>query len=358
MAASKNLVYLPTINDSTWLLMSRRGQSTCLRNYLVSPHEEDRRYSLDTVKTLLDNGGFSENLPAFNNISYQQEEFWREQINLRNAEYGLVPDNAWKLQQRFKEECRAPLDRRSVAGLRAVFERWTTYFDLVKEKRKQFNHWDNDPIAPKYIRPDTGMGWTAQLLNASRETGAVRYIRTGCDTTDFSLVAMELSLRIARGDNRFRHDYEERINPDGLALRENGYFTVVEVKGPQDESELVGPMLQATCAALALVPKRSMLKQIALKSGDRRPAFHRAEIPMQRRSIGVHVLTATDDQGNHREQWSSEVANACEAVIGAFPQLEYIAYSFVTPSEAKNLRSLWTDYLVTVDGVHSFPRLV
>ena len=42
MAASKQLVYIPEINDKTWLLMTRVGEGACLRDYTYSPPKETR----------------------------------------------------------------------------------------------------------------------------------------------------------------------------------------------------------------------------------------------------------------------------------------------------------------------------
>jgi len=354
MAASKKLVYLPTINRNTWLLMTKVEQGTCLRDYSTSPPKPDRAYSFDDLEALLaQDGSYSERLPAFSRIPYSDEEFWREQIAFRNAESGLSSSvDKRRLQERFKEECKKALAQRRKGTLQAVFERWIERFQCVKQK-KQFNHWDND-LATSLYSANKGIGWTSQLLEASRGHGDVHFIPTGCDLTEFSMVAMELGFGISSKDNRFRKGYTDFIKPDGLALRRNGYFTVVEVKGPQDEAGLIGPLLQATCAALALVAKREMIQQIAMQKGDKRPAFFRAEIPKQRRSLGIHILSQAGTKGGPREPWTQEVENVCAAVIGAFRHLEYVAYSFVTVDEARDLKRLKTDYIITTEGVTRF----
>lgn len=351
VAASKKLVYLPMVNPTTWLLMTKLKQGTCLRDYSTSPLTPNRTYTLDALEELLaQDGSYSERLPAFSRIPYYDEAFWREQIAFRNAESGLsITVDKRRLQERFKEECKNALAKRSDGALRAVFERWVERFQCIKNKQ-QFNHWDNDLADPKFSER-TGIGWTSQLLEASRICGEIHFIPTGCELTEFSLVAMELGLGISSKNNSFRKGYTDFIKPDGLALRRNGYFTVMEVKGPQDESGLIGPLLQATCAALALVAKREMLQQIAKTKGDRRPAFDRAEIPKQRRSLGIHVLSQAGKNGGPREAWTQEAERVCADVIGAFRHLEYIAYSFVTIDEAKEMRRLKTDCLITTAGV-------
>ena len=109
-------------------------------------------------------------------------------------------------------------------------------------------------------------------------------------------------------------------------------------------------MLQATCAALAVVAKKNMLRDIARTKGDCRPAFPRAEIPVQSRSLGLHVLTQAANDGGPREPWTDEVVNWCSSVLRAFSQLEYIAYSFVSNREAANLKAIQTDHIITMDG--------
>lgn len=351
MAASKQLVFLPMVNAKTWLLMTKRKQGTCLRDYSTTPHTSIRSYSLDELDAMLaQDGSYSEKPPAFSRIPFSDEVFWREQIAFRNAEsgrHGGVEER--RLQERFKEQCMRALDQPGHAKLRAVFEHWTERFRCIKQK-EQFNHWDNDPAASKYSA-ETGIGWTSQLLEQSRKNGKIHFIPTGCDITEFSLVAMELGFGISSKNNEFRKGQTDFIKPDGLALRRNGYFTVIEVKGPQDEADLIGPLLQTTCAALALVAKKEMIQRIAVKEGERRPAFPRAEIPEARRSIGIHILSQAGPDGGPRVPWTPKVESTCLTVINAFTRLEYVAYSFVSTDEARNLKRLNTDVLVTREGV-------
>ena len=102
---------------------------------------------------------------------------------------------------------------------------------------------------------------------------------------------------------------------------------------------------------LAVVAKTKMLREIALRPGDLRPAFHRAEIPTQKRSLGIHILSAAANDGGPREPWTDEVSEWCSAVIQAFSQLEYIAYSFISKQEAQDLNHMETHYLITEEGL-------
>lgn len=351
VAASKKLVYLPEINKSTWLLMTKVGQGACLRDYTTSPRNDDRRFTTEQLEEMLEQDGtYSEKLSSFSGIKYTDDPFWREQIEFRNAESGLTASvDERRLQERFKEESLTAISQRSEDALLSVFQRWVKRFECIKPKA-QFNHWDDDSAKSRF-NASTGIGWTSQLLEASRANGQVTFIPTDCPATDFSLVAMELGFGISSKNNPFRSGYKDFIKPDGLALRKSGYFTVLEVKGPQDEPGLIGPMLQAVCGGLAVVAKKYMLRSIARGTGGLRPAFHRAEIPLKSRSLGVHILTHSRGQGGPREPWTQEVETACIAVMQAFRQLEYIAYSFVTNEQAQALNRLHTDVLITSAGV-------
>lgn len=353
MAASKQLVYIPAVNKNTWLLMTKRGQGTCLRDYSVNPVAEDRTKSTADLKRLLAvDGSFTERLPAFSKIPFAKSDFWRKQIELRNAESGLVSNNQRnRLQEEFKKECEPLLN--NPPELEAIFERWKKRFKCVKDK-VQFNHWDDDCSANRFPAKK-GIGWSSQLLEASRLGGTRRLIPTGRDDTDFSLIAMEVGLSISSKYNLFGEgaDY---IIPDGIGLRKNGHFTVVEVKGPKDEKELVPPLLQATCATLAVVAKSAMLSQIAKTKGLLRPAVARAAVPTNARSLGIHIIMQSGGNGGPRVPWTGDVESACTSVIAAFPQLKYIAYSFISNQQSASLTSLSIDYLITSQGVETKPE--
>lgn len=348
MAASKQLVFIPAINKSTWLLMTKRKDGACLRDYSVYPCREDRMRSLTDLEMLLaGDDSYFEKLPAFSKIPFAEHEFWKEQIELRNAESRLVPSvERQRLQNEFKKECKKHLT--DSTKLRASFERWAKLFVCVKDKA-QFNHWDNDSPAGRF--PTTkGIGWSSQLLEASRQNGKLRHIPTGCTETEFSLIAMEVGLSISSKNNLFGQgtDY---IIPDGIGLRRSGHFTVVEVKGPKDEKDLVGPLLQATCGAIAVLAKSDMIRRIAKTNGLLRPAASCAEVPKNSRSLGIHIIMQSSPNGGPRVKWTQQVENACTSVITAFSQLKYIAYSFVSERQAQSLTSLSTDYLITSEGV-------
>jgi hypothetical protein len=344
----KRLVYIPEVNKrdkvDTWRLLTQ-GRGTCLRNYLApNPPTEDRSFSVGEIKEMLKTeGAYSEKLPTFSKISYEDDSFWREQIELRNLEFS---DKQQRLLDDFVKQCHGAFKQRSPAkALQAVFERWIYRFSCIVRKA-QFNHWDDDCADCKFSVGE-GIGWTSKLLESSRKGKVLSYIKTGNCDTNFSLLCMELSLGISSNNNLFRKTKApDFIKPDGLGIRECGSFTIFEVKGPKDDRTLINPMLQAVCGALAVYSKREMLCRIAKKEGGRRPAVKLPRIPKRGRSLGVHVLSQANGNGGPRTEWTDETTKWCQTVAEAFPQLKYIAYSFISTDQAKSFSKIKIDQLI------------
>lgn len=124
---------------------------------------------------------------------------------------------------------------------------------------------------------------------------------------------------------------------------------MLEVKGPSDEADLLGPLLQAACGALAVVAKKDVLCQILRNSNGRRPKYGNARVP-KKRSVGIHILTAKHKKKGKLESWSQKHEELCMTVLRAFPQLQYIAYSFIVPDDTNNFTKVTVDRLVTLTG--------
>jgi hypothetical protein len=366
MPSTKALVYIPEIMESSWMLPSWRGDGTCLRTYHCDTPISDRngnripremrQYSLTEIRELLKApDACYEAFPSCSLISYSDFDFWREQILLRNEEL-FSPETAEKrlLEVFIKDFNRASESRHRQKTVTAILDRWRQRFSSIKNKAC-FNHWDFDSPFTYYqkvrsrdfrsFKENTGIGWTSQLLEASRIASKVNYINTKRSDTDFSLIAMELSLGISSTNNPFRRGRTDYIKPDGLGLRKSGRFVVLEVKGPQDDPCLITPMLQAACGALAVVAKAAMLKKIAAQSIEdavrprlrpflQAPRAERSPVP-----IALHVLTSTESNGKPRAQLDSSVKETCATILECFRNLDYIAYSFITPKQASNLGS-------------------
>lgn len=349
MSKSKQLVYMPSLRKDTWLLMSKRLNTVHIREYSESGVEIIEKMNLEKAENLLAQpNAYVERDASFNRVSVDSIDFWNEQIRFRNIELNdAKTKKEHRLQDEFKKQCKPFIEQEQVQELRGIFRVWRDKFTQINDK-EQFNHWDNDD-ASKHCRLDTGMGWTSYLLEHSRKDGAIGWIPTGNSLTDFSMASMELNLGISSKVNEFSPGNTDYIKPDGLGIRPNGFMTVIEVKGPKDESSLLDPMLQAVCGALAVVAKKKMLCEVARTAGDRRPAYTNAKIPKTRPSLGVHVLTAKyNDRGVERlEPWCPKIEAACHTVLAAFHELEYIAYSFVVPDSKDPFAELSIDHLIT-----------
>lgn len=343
MAASKRLVFIPEINDKTWLLMTNVEQGTCLRDYSTSTIVEDRSYSLKELNSFLRNkNAYSERLPTFSKVPFKEIKFWKEQIDFRNEESGLASKiAATRLQEKFKSEYEKDISKQTKS---ALFERWVERFSCIKDK-VQFNHWDDDSTEGKFSF-HKGIGWTSHLLEVSRRNGSVHFVETGNCLTDFSLAAMEIGFGISSKNNKIQRGKIDFIKPDGLGIRKDGCLTVIEVKGPQDERDLRGPILQAVCGAAAVVAKAGMICKIAKSKGKLRPAFKKASVPEKERSIGIHILTSRHKKGGKVEDWSEDIEEFCKVLLEAFSKLKYIAVSYVEPEQTNGFRKINVDHLV------------
>lgn len=346
--SSKQFVYLPTVCKHTWLLWSKRANTVKLRMYKVDRVQIVKTLGLLEAEALLAlSNSRVEAKACFNTIRSEKLNFWFQLSNSLNIRDGLIPaDEKDRLQSVFKLQCLRPLLEGKIAELKAIFEIWREGFRKVKDKEVKINDYDHKDTA-NLFPSDWGKAWQSQLLENSRSSNMVSFIETGDPATDFSCAAMELTLAISSKNNPFFPKSSSRIAPDGLGVRRNGFLTVLEVKGPSDEKDLLNPLLQATCGALAVVAKKDMLCRALQSNHGRRIKYAKAIVP-KGRSIGLHILTAKKKKKRTLESWSENHENICRRVLKAFPQLQYIAYSFVIESETNNFRKIKVDRLVTL----------
>lgn len=319
-----------------------------LRDYSTGEPEIILKTTVVEMASLLDEpGAYSERVAIFNRVRLTSAEFWCEQIRDRNLELDSVNhEKEHRIQDEFKRQCVPHIREGRLQELRGVIEQWVRKFDVIQE-REQFNHWDNDDTS-KHFSLETGLSWQTHLLENCRQGGEVIFIPTGYPDTDFFFAATELHLGISSKVNLINPGYQDRINPDGLGIRRDRFFTIFEVKGPKDETTLLEPMLQGLCGTLAVYAKRKMIQSIARTAGDRRPAFRNALIPKTVPSLGIHVLTAKKDmRGRDRlPEWDTEIERQCRLVLDAFQPLKYIAYSFVEPDIQNPFSSMPVDRLI------------
>lgn len=347
--SSKQFVYFPTVCKDSWLLWSKRANTVCLRMYTADRCQIVKKLGLVEAGALLAlSTSRVEANACFNTIRSEKVNFWFQLSNSLNIRDGLVPAaEKDKLQAVFKVQCLRPLLEGTIAELKAILGTWMLFFRKIKDKEVTINEYDHKDTA-NLFPSDWGKAWQSQLLEHSRRDGHVCYVDTGDASTDFSFAAMELTLAISAKENPFFPKSQSRIAPDGLGVRRNGFLTVLEVKGPHDEKDLLGPLLQATCGALAVVAKTDMLCQALRGPNGRRPKYDNARVP-KRPSVGIHVLTAKHKKRGELESWSRNHEEMCRRVLQAFPQLQYIAYSFVVPEETNNFTNIKVDRLVTLE---------
>jgi hypothetical protein len=317
-------VLIKEVCPSGWLLWTVRKDGSCLRDFDAL---ERRQYSTQTIeKWLQQDGNFWEMAPQ---VPVGNVRFWREQLSFRNVDSGFESlASSQRLLDSFKAQTKELLKREDVVELRAQFERWKAGFERVQSKT-QFNHWDNDD-ATGWKAPSTGIGWSATMLERCRAAGGPHFVETGDPQLDFSLVSMELNLGISSRSNPFQPGKIDYIKPDGLGVRRAGKaFCVLEVKGPQDNGDLLEATLQALCGTLAVFAKRDMISRITRTQalGSRRMALRVRGIPQKRPSLGIYVLVAAKDhRGRPMFRWDERLTDYCRLILRGFPQLREIVY--------------------------------
>jgi hypothetical protein len=329
-------VFLPNVCDESWLLWSKRGNKVRLRRYSSKGYKVIEELTVpDAERLTLQPKSKTDQLPCYNNISLTEHSFWRLVIESLNVRDGLVEhEDKDRLLAVFKLQCREPLQNGDTQQLKALFQSWTSRFSKLKSKGETLNPYDGKDANGRF-KPKEGKSWQAAMLEWSRKDGRIQYVDTGSSETTFSFAIMELTLAIPSAKNPFFPGSESRIAPDGLGVRRNGFLTVIEVKGPDDDRDLLGPLLQATCGALAVVATKEWLCSALRTQHQLRPAYKNARVPKRssielkrfpdneplfelRRRLrftpqAVYCLCFTDSERNER-MWH-EYADQCRGVV-------------------------------------------
>ena len=286
------LVYLPDVEADTWMMWTTSGQGSCLRDYRVAPRKEVRTFSTADIEAMLTRPDhFWEMAP---HVSYKDDEFWQEQISFKNVESGLPPidqvgegDGRHKLLSLFTSQISPLLCEDRSEELRTTVARWIDGFKSVVE-RDQFNHFDNSFIQTFEI--EHGFGWTSAILEQCRSCGSLSSIATGREDVDFSLFAVEVSLGLSSKNNPLQKGKRNSIQPDGLGMLRDRSLAVLEMKGPQDDHDLLTATLQAFCGALAVKAKFDWIAGLTQTSGNRRPALSETLPPESTHPINLFVM--------------------------------------------------------------------
>jgi len=380
------LVYIPSINPNTWLHLTHQGEATCLRDYSKSPDHAPvpirNWYTYSQFQSMLSEPGnmVHEDVPF---RPHPMTRLWHQTIRALNLAHGLpgtpcgasevdAPEGdrtapiredigpgspetmtcpkcgySWPTtrdgldEEDSRESVRLPellkmksepfLERGDEAGLAGLFNGWIEKLRTIV-RMYRFNHYDTTD-AKAMSNPRSGIGWTATILEHCREDGSLRFIDTGDSVLDFALTAVDVNLGIRARRNPFRRNHKGLIELDGLGVRRDGTFCVLEVKAERDTDDLEFATWQAVCGALAIYAKRSMIVEIAREQRGRRPAVPIANVLEVEPSLGAYVLMSIKDKyGNEKYVRPGEaLGSKITTVLRALPQLREVVYFSVNP---------------------------
>ncbi len=326
------LVFIREIDPNTILHFAYRGEGSCLRDYSrgpLAPPAENRGYTASQIKDLLKQpGNHSEKAPDH---PVSDHAFWYQRICDRNSWFSLPgnvgPGQFSRLLDQFHSEVAPFVSAELKPTLVERVQQWTDRLAAIVTKDDGFNHWDNDDPSGLFS-PTEGKAWTSRMLEFSRAQGSLHYISVGEQSLDFSLLSMEPNLSISSKNNPFLPGAKSSINLDGLGIRSDGTFCIVETKAESDCPELYRATIQALCGALAVYAKREMITRLAGTVKGRRPAATSASIPTDGASLGLYVMV---DVKNYRWPEEAGFRESVQLLMDAFPPLQEVAYFAVDP---------------------------
>ena len=130
------LVYIPTINRNTWLHLTRKGQSTCLRDFSREPRPAPTRaYKWTEIQELLELSGSHEVKPPPHH-EHTEVPYWQNIVRMFNGDpnFPAPPDdpfdndedagNPTRLPLLLRDEADVLIQNRDVVGLARLFEEW------------------------------------------------------------------------------------------------------------------------------------------------------------------------------------------------------------------------------------------
>jgi hypothetical protein len=279
------------------------------------------------------------------NVSYKEVDYWREQISIKNVESGLPPigdvadaGTRHRLLSLFVSQITPMLKDGRSRELRETIDRWVSGFTQVVEK-EQFNHFDNTD-ATYLSNWRKGLGWTSAMLEYCRAGGTLEFIATGNADLDFAIISAELCFGLSSKTNPFQQGKQDYIEPDGLGVRRDGSFLVMEMKGPQDDHDLLTATLQALCGALALSAKREMCVRLAQSPAQRRPTVSHPQFPDDRPSLGLYVVVVQETGETMRLETDQRIEDAVSQMKAAFPALREVVYFVLAQSHFNSIGKL------------------
>ena len=347
---SKRFVFLPEVDESSWLLWTQVEARVGLRKFSES-EGEPTYHDFSKLKPFHDAAVESGHVYELTDISdlnvKTNPKFWFDFQQILNGCSGLIEVDIDTLQAIFKEQFTSRVCEGSWKEVRALTHLWITAMACAEEREEQLSDYDLKPFGT--FPENHGKNWQSRMLDYSRKERRFNFVDTPpYDACKFSFAVTELGISVSKTKKVLGMEARKLIQPDGLGVRKNGSLTVLEVKAPGDEHELLPPVLQAACAATGIVAKRNMICN-ALKAGHGiRPKYPDANLEHGVPSIGLHVLTAKTGRSKNKqlEQWSDDIESQCQTLLKGFKELEYIAFSFVDPDETEDFSVIKIDKLV------------
>jgi len=327
-----DLVFIREIDPNTFLHFASRGESTCLRDYsrgALAPPVENRGYTASQINELLKQpGNQSERAPYHRATDHT---FWHQVICDRNAWFCLSGNEGQnqfaRLLDQFQAEVGTLVTVEGKPALRILLDQWVCNLKAIVEKPNGFNHWDVDDCS-SYFTQAKGIDWTSKILEFCRQHKKLQWIHTGEQLLDFSLLSMELNLSISSKNNPIRQGTSDFIKPDGLGIRSDGTFCIIEIKAESDCPELYRATIQALCGAVATFAKREMITSLAKQAKGKRPAAASAIIPDDSPSLGLYIMV---DTKNYRLPEDRGFRDSIRLLMEAFPPLREVVYFAVDP---------------------------
>lgn len=328
------LVFIREIDPNTYLHFAYAGKGTCLRDYSrgpLAPPTEIRGYSKNQIMELLKvPGNCSEKAPK-NHKHVSDHFFWHQFIYNLNGKYGLPgnkgPGQFSRLLDQFHAEVAHSISNENKSKLIDRLQIWKEKFAAIVNKKVGFTlKEENNTSSSQPIT--SGRGWTSRMLEFSLGEKEFCRIKTGDPILDFSLLSIEPNMSISSKNNPIIPGSKSSINLDGLGIRSDGTFCVLEVKAEKDCHELFRATIQALCGAFTLIAKKDMIVELTRQANGKRLAVSTISLSDNKPSLGLYVMV---DSKKYQFPEYEEFKNSIQLLMEAFKPLKEVAFFSVDP---------------------------
>jgi len=320
------VIYIPALNEQTWLHWSYRGSASRLRNFSRGRNPHIRNVTTQWVKERLARAG-SKCEPA-PRVSINRGTYWMETIRLRNIESGLIQatEESRILAAFHSELNRVWGDVRAtepvIDRLRAVVSRYVEGLKKANDWNNAINHWDRDSPM-NCIADNTGHGWESYLLEACRWNGEPQFMKVNNRRVFFA--AMEASVGIPARRNLIVPGRIGSVKPDGLGVEQDGNVVIFEIKGPQDVLDPLLAVVQGVLGALAVYARRVNIVTLLKQGHQKRPAINNVRIDDKAAGLIVYILISTGRRGNLAPRVTQNDIDMIRHLLAACSMIQEIA---------------------------------